>query len=109
MRSLGALMAAALLAMAGCAAPVPVVTEPVAAPSRNAPSTPRSRAEMAALNFVTVVERVEPVAERNCRALTRGVPCDFTIVVDDRPAKKAMADIRPNARLFHMFLFVLLY
>lgn len=38
-----------------------------------------------------MVERVEPVAEAECRALTKGVPCDFTIVVDDRLGEPANA------------------
>ena len=40
---------------------------------------------MAARNFVRVVKTVEPVAERECRARTTGVNCDFNIAVDDRP------------------------
>ena len=35
--------------------------------------------------FAQVVRRVEPVAEQMCRERTRGVDCDFRIVVDDRP------------------------
>ncbi len=35
--------------------------------------------------FAEVVRRVEPVAERECRARTRDVNCDFRIIVDDRP------------------------
>ena len=35
--------------------------------------------------FVSVKNRVEPIAERECRARTQGVNCDFRIVVDDRP------------------------
>ena len=35
-------------------------------------------------NFIAVVDRVEPVAERECRNRTRGVNCDFQIAVDDR-------------------------
>ncbi len=38
----------------------------------------------AARNFLSVVERVEPVAERECRQQTRNVNCDFLILVDDR-------------------------
>ncbi|WP_299375059.1 M48 family metallopeptidase [uncultured Tateyamaria sp.] len=34
--------------------------------------------------FADVVRRVEPVAERECRARTNGVNCDFKILVDDR-------------------------
>ncbi|MDW4499102.1 M48 family metalloprotease [Sulfitobacter sp. D35] len=48
-------------------------------------------ANQAARNFVQVVRRVEPVAERECRGRTRGVNCDFLIVVDDRRGQPANA------------------
>lgn len=84
----GILFAAVLLA--GCdvpmdmgpggARPQPVqVSAPGGAPSL----PPRVAAEM----FVTAVERVQPVAEAFCRERTRGVPCDFRVVVDDRPGQ----------------------
>ncbi|MEL7165633.1 MAG: M48 family metallopeptidase [Pseudomonadota bacterium] len=41
--------------------------------------------------FAQVVRRVEPVAERMCSERTRGVDCDFRIVVDDRPRLPANA------------------
>jgi len=41
--------------------------------------------EQSARAFAEVVRRVEPVAERECRARTSGVDCDFRILVDDRP------------------------
>ena len=47
----------------------------------------QSRAGFAARQFVSVVETVEPVAERECRRLAPGVNCDFLIVVDDRPGQ----------------------
>ncbi|WP_299610930.1 M48 family metallopeptidase [uncultured Tateyamaria sp.] len=34
--------------------------------------------------FADVVQRVEPIAERECRSRTSGVNCDFKILVDDR-------------------------
>jgi Zn-dependent protease with chaperone function len=40
--------------------------------------------DQAARNFVQVVQKVEPVAERECRARTPSKNCDFQIVVDDR-------------------------
>lgn len=49
------------------------------------------RAAKAARQFISVVETVEPVAENECRRVTRGINCDFQIVVDDRP------DQPPNA------------
>lgn len=42
-------------------------------------------------SFAQVVRTVEPVAERECRARTSGVNCDFNIVVDDRPGQPANA------------------
>lgn len=35
--------------------------------------------------FRQVVARVEPVAERECRARAKGINCDFNVVLDDRP------------------------
>lgn len=74
------------LVVAGCVvptAPVPVAPAPAAIAD---PGT-RQAAQQAAANFITAVDRVEPVAEAMCRARTRGVPCDFRIVVDDRPGQ----------------------
>ena len=45
----------------------------------------------AALNFLTVVQRVEPVAEAYCRAQHVVHRCDFQIVIDDRPGQPANA------------------
>jgi predicted Zn-dependent protease len=41
--------------------------------------------------FLTVVQRVEPVAERECRARAPSSNCDFRIVVDDRPGQPVNA------------------
>ena len=57
------------------AAPVPVAMP--------APLAPRQ----AAANFLRVVSRVEPMTEDICRQRTRGVNCDFRIVIDDRPGQ----------------------
>jgi predicted Zn-dependent protease len=73
------LLAAAVLALAGCAPPVMV--REVAPPL--SPAQPGT-AEAAARNFVEVVNRVAPVAEDLCRQRTRNVPCGFQIAVDDR-------------------------
>ena len=51
----------------------------------------RSRAGIAARQFVSVVETVEPVAERECRMMAPRANCDFQIVVDSRP------NLPPNA------------
>ncbi len=45
----------------------------------------------AAVNFLTVVQRVEPVAEAYCRAQHVAHRCDFQIVIDDRPHQPANA------------------
>lgn len=45
----------------------------------------------AARNFVSVVARVEPVAEAACRAYNPSANCDLMIVVDDRPNQPANA------------------
>ncbi|MEM1076784.1 MAG: M48 family metallopeptidase [Pseudomonadota bacterium] len=66
----------------------------MSAPSGESPETSSARvtpSQQAARNFIEVVETVEPVAERECRARTQGVNCNFQIVVDDRP------DQPPNA------------
>jgi predicted Zn-dependent protease len=76
----------ALLAVAGC---VEVVESgPVSRPApqgvaKPAPVVTRDKVQQ----FATVVQRVEPVAERECRARTPGQNCDFRIVVDDRPGQ----------------------
>lgn len=75
------------LALAGCV----TVAEPPAPQGTAAPVPARLDTSVAAQNFASVVARVEPVAEQECRARTRGVNCDFQIVVDDR------ANQPPNA------------
>ncbi|WP_226779475.1 M48 family metallopeptidase [Oceaniglobus trochenteri] len=82
-----------LLAVAGCAAPSVSLPPPQAPGTQPAPAPvpPRQSGEMAARNFISVIETVEPVAERECRARTSGVNCDFVIVVDDR------REMPPNA------------
>lgn len=47
--------------------------------------------QQAAHNFVSVLNRVEPVAERECRRRRPDANCDFQIVVDER------LDLPPNA------------
>ncbi|MBV2359657.1 M48 family metallopeptidase [Thalassococcus sp. CAU 1522] len=86
------LLMAVAAVLAACE-PVVVTTGPapqrptqVAAPAVPSPQV-RSQAQQAARGFVEVVERVEPIAERECRARTRGMNCDFLIVVDDRPGQ----------------------
>ena len=87
----------ALLATAGCTMePMPYEPRPgQGAPLRPAVFQPAPQLDnrTAAQNFVSVVERVEPVAERYCRERRPDLNCDFQIVVDDR------ANAPPNA--FH--------
>jgi predicted Zn-dependent protease len=77
----------ALPLLAGCAEPVVLpeaVKGPVPAALRLSPQLPPRDA---AANFVAAMNRVEPVAEQFCRARTRALPCDFRIVIDDRPGQ----------------------
>ena len=77
------------LFLAGCSTvPAPVVDEGATSAT---PVAARPTAKRAAENFMTVVDRVEPVAERICRAEAPGLKCDYQIVVDNR------ANLPPNA------------
>ena len=77
----------ALLALASCE-PYPEPARPApAAPAATLPTGPRLDARTAAQNFVSVVAAVEPVAERECRARSPQLDCDFRIVIDDRPGQ----------------------
>lgn len=96
LRPLTALLLAALLL--GCAETVPAPV-PVGAPQGSSQSQSLSAKgaerlvvpDAAARAFVRVADRVEPVAERNCRERGISRNCDFEIVVDDR------ASSLPNA------------
>jgi predicted Zn-dependent protease len=81
----------AALGLAGCGNVVVTSRQP--APMQSAPvaAGPVLSADAAARNFIQVVGAVEPVAERECRARTRDLNCDFRIVVDDRPGQAANA------------------
>lgn len=83
-----ALAAAALLA--GCTE-ITVPEQPPAQPGPATATPSRFDADTAARNFVTVVNRVEPVAERECRARLPRANCDFLIIVDDRRGQPANA------------------
>jgi Zn-dependent protease with chaperone function len=84
-RSLAVLVAAVTL-LAACDATIttsgPGPSSPVQA---QPPSTVPS--ERAVQSFAQVVRAMEPVAEQECRARTRGVDCDFRVLVDDRPGQ----------------------
>ncbi|MFV0335594.1 MAG: M48 family metallopeptidase [Tropicimonas sp.] len=77
---------ALVAALSGCEVP----TTP-AQPVQPVDDGPRVPAQRAARNFVTVVERVEPVAEQVCRERGRVPRCDFQILVDDRPGQPSNA------------------
>jgi predicted Zn-dependent protease len=77
------LIAALAFALGGCVAPYP--TPPAA--SQSAAIAPVQPARAAAENFLSVVARVEPVAESYCRRRSTARNCDFRIVVDDRPGQ----------------------
>ncbi|MBU2983567.1 M48 family metalloprotease [Lentibacter algarum] len=64
-----------------------VPQEPVSKPAVSAALPERTAAKL----FVRVVDVVEPVAERECRARTKGMNCDYKIVVDDRPGQPVNA------------------
>jgi predicted Zn-dependent protease len=98
MRQVFPLMAA--LFLAGCVMPTPYTSQPytsqpippqpnqsLPAPAQSGPLAPRA----AATNFLTVVNRVEPITEAFCRAQAPNQNCDFQIVIDDRPGQSANA------------------
>lgn len=82
--------------LSGCVSDVVVVTPGPQGAARPAPSAQPSVARRAPQSsslrgFEAVVRRVEPVAERVCRSRTRGVNCDYDIVLIAR------RDVPPNA------------
>jgi predicted Zn-dependent protease len=77
------LIAAFTLLLGGC---VPSFPAPPSVPAQAA-AQPVQPARAAAESFLTVVARVEPVAERYCRTMGMARNCDFRIVVDDRPGQ----------------------
>lgn len=91
-RLFGPLLGLAFLALTACdevvvqQTPAPQAPAPVATGSGGTFTT--AQAQRA---FVTVKNRVEPIAERECKAMTRNLNCDYRILVDDRP------DQPPNA------------
>ncbi|MEI4486231.1 M48 family metallopeptidase [Frigidibacter sp. MR17.14] len=83
----------AALGLAACE-PLPGYTPagpaPAPVPAYDADTGPLSAAE-AARNFATVVNRMEPAIEAECRQRAPSSNCDFQIVVDDRPGQQANA------------------
>lgn len=84
-----ALMVLLTAGLAGCIAPVRSLPplDPIARPAVQINAGAALPPEQAARNFVTVVNRVEPVAEAYCRQVGRVSNCDFRIVIDDRPGQ----------------------
>lgn len=86
------ILASLATVLAGCVQtvpsfPLPPAPAPIAQPQPNAPLAPN----LAARNFVSVVQRVEPVAEAYCRQTGQVSNCDFRIVVDDRAGQPVNA------------------
>jgi predicted Zn-dependent protease len=80
-----------LVGLIGC---VPTVEQgPVTrpAPQQAAAQPPATPTRAKVQQFLTVVQRVEPIAERECRARAPRSNCDFRIVVDDRPGQPVNA------------------
>ncbi|MDX1784890.1 MAG: M48 family metallopeptidase [Roseovarius sp.] len=74
-----------LMALTACG-DVTTTSSPSQQPGKTAaPSANIMPSSAAVAQFKSVVADVEPVAERECIARTKGLNCDFRIVVDDRP------------------------
>lgn len=77
----------ATMIVAGCVSPIEMPQSPrpvaIGAPAVSAQVTPRS--------FAEVMNRVEPVAEQECRMRRPRANCDFQIGVDTRPGQPANA------------------
>ncbi|WP_166417507.1 M48 family metallopeptidase [Cochlodiniinecator piscidefendens] len=71
------------LALAGCVTPETTPSPKGNVPTVDAKSVPLPSGR-AARNFFAVVQRIEPVAERECELRTERQDCDFIILVDDR-------------------------
>jgi len=78
----------AALTLSACSAIAPSIENNVTARVMD-PNLPTPK--IAADNFIAVVDRVEPIAERICRAEAPAVQCDYQIVVDSRPEMPANA------------------
>lgn len=82
------------MTVAGCSVPAPgpspspgpssePQSQPQAQPQPVA-AGPRLSQQAAARNFAAVINRIEPVAEAECRRRRPNTNCDFKIIVDDR-------------------------
>lgn len=79
-----------LLVLSACSA-VPGLPDPTETAEIQPARVTLPSPEVAAENFVSVIDLVEPVAERICRAEAPGLACDYQIVVDNRPGQPANA------------------
>jgi predicted Zn-dependent protease len=77
-----ALFLAILVPLAGCVEPL--APQPPVRPGAASAPVPSTTAQR---NFASVVQRMEPQIEAECRARTRATNCDYLIVVDDRPGQ----------------------
>ncbi len=68
-----------------------VTTTTSSAPSEPLPKVTRTGSPQTLADYRAVVRRVEPVAERACRANTSGMNCDFDIRIDNNPRMGANA------------------
>lgn len=76
-----ALIGLMVLGLSACEVP----SAPSATPSPGIASAPPALSpDVAARNFLAVVDRVEPVAEFMCRSSLPRENCDFKVVIDDR-------------------------
>lgn len=102
------LLFSALMLSACASVGVPTPTESVETDVSTGEKLPSP--SVAADNFIEVVDRVEPIAERLCRAEAPGVQCDFQIVVDSRPNVPANAfqTLDPNGRPIIAFTIALI-
>lgn len=83
-----------LIGLVGLGACVPTIEQgqaPRPAPQQAAAPAPATPTRNKVQQFLSVVQRVEPVAERQCRAQAPRSNCDFRIVVDDRPGQPVNA------------------
>ncbi len=105
--------ALALLAFASaCGEPVVVSGPSSTGPAQSAQDVPDElrTSSQTGRAFASVVNRVEPIAERECRSRTTGVNCDFRILIDDRPNQPANAfqTLDENKRPLLIFTIALL-